>query len=256
MTKTRKPIIAGNWKMHGTRASTAELLNSLKNKVTNNESAEMVIFPPFTFLEQTESILKGSSITWGAQNCADELTGAYTGEVSVAMLKEYGCHYVLVGHSERRSLYDETNEIIAKKFMLAQQAGLQPVLCVGETVMQRQTDQALTVVGDQLEVVLDKAGGVGVLQNAVLAYEPVWAIGTGLTATPEQAQEIHAFLRQQVAQQDPTIAENLCILYGGSVKAANAAALFAMPDIDGGLVGGASLDAQEFLQIYHSLCNN
>jgi len=247
----RKPIIAGNWKMHGTHAMVSELLGALKHGIGNSDAAEMAVFPPYVFLAQTQQMLTGSVIAWGAQNLASESSGAFTGEVAGNMLKEFGCKYVLIGHSERRALYGETDTLTAKKFQLALQCGLKPVLCVGETLEERQSGQTQTVVGRQLAAVLDL--GVENLQDAVLAYEPVWAIGTGLTATPEQAQEVHMALRQQVAKQSASVAENLRILYGGSVKAANAKALFSMPDIDGGLVGGASLDAKEFLQIYHSV---
>lgn len=247
----RIPIIAGNWKMHGTQAMVSELLGALKHGIGNSDAAEMAVFPPYIFLAQVQQMLTGSPITWGAQNLASESGGAFTGEVAGNMLKEFGCKYVLIGHSERRALYGETDAVIAKKFQLALQCGLKPVLCVGETLEERQSGQTQAVVSRQLAAVLDL--GVENLQDAVLAYEPVWAIGTGLTATPEQAQEVHMALRQQVAKHSPSVAENLRILYGGSVKAANAKALFSMPDIDGGLVGGASLDAKEFLQIYYSV---
>lgn len=250
MKKSRKLLIAGNWKMHGTRASVTDLLTHIKKELVVHEQADMVVFPPYVFLEQVEQLLTKTPIAWGAQNVAAEKNGAYTGEISASMLTEFACRYVLVGHSERRSLYGETDEIVAKKFVLAQQAGLCPVLCVGETLEQRKNGQTQEIVCQQLAAVIEYAKSVEVLGNAVLAYEPVWAIGTGLTATPEQAQEVHAVLRQQVAALDADIARQLCILYGGSLKAATAPALFAMPDIDGGLIGGASLDAQEFLQIY------
>ncbi len=247
----RKKLIAGNWKMHGSRAQTDDLLNALKQNIQANARKEMIVFPPFVFLAQTQNLLQNSAIKWGAQSVAAEKQGAYTGEISANMLLEFGCQYVLIGHSERRLLYGETDAVIAQKFMLAKQAGLCPVLCVGETLEQHQQGHTQKIVQHQLASIL--ATGVENLRNAVLAYEPVWAIGTGLTATPEQAQEVHALLRKQVQAQDPTIAQQLCILYGGSVKAANAKALFAMPDIDGGLVGGASLDAQEFLRIYQAV---
>lgn len=244
----RKLLVAGNWKMHGSRAEVAELLGHLKLGIANEQTAEMAVFPPFVFLEQTQKILTGGPIQWGAQNVAAEPKGAFTGEVSAAMLLEFGCRYVLVGHSERRSLYGETDEIVAKKFVLAKQTGLLPVLCVGETLAEREEGRTEQVVKRQLNAVLSQ--GVELFHDAVLAYEPVWAIGTGLTASPEQAQAVHAVLRQQVAENAPDIARKIRILYGGSVKAANAQALFSMPDIDGGLVGGASLDVQEFLKIY------
>ncbi len=251
----RKPIIAGNWKMHGTRASVAELLAALKQGVTSasNDHAEMIVFPPAIFIPQTEQALTGSPIHWGGQNTATEIGGAFTGEISAAMLLEFKCQYVLIGHSERRALYGETDAITVKKFNLAQQAGLQPILCLGETLEERQAGHTRHVVLRQLDAVLKQISDIQQLSHMILAYEPVWAIGTGLNATPEQAQEVHELLREQVAKYAPSIAEKMRILYGGSVKAANANSLFAMPDIDGGLVGGASLNAQEFLQIYHSI---
>lgn len=250
MNKIRKPLIAGNWKMHGSRTMTASLLETLKQNVANSQDVEVAVFPPYVFLQQTEGLLAQSPIQWGAQNLAAEASGAFTGEVSASMLVEFGCRYVLVGHSERRQLYGETDTVIAKKFALALEAGLQPILCLGESLDQRQAGRTQEIVGSQLAKVLAQVGGVGSLTNAILAYEPVWAIGTGLTASPEQAQEVHAALRAQIAEQNVNIADQLRILYGGSVKASNAKALFAMPDVDGGLIGGASLDAQEFLRIY------
>ena len=247
----RKSLIAGNWKMHGNRAMVNDLLSSLKQAVSTSARAEMAVFPPYVFLSQTEHTLSDSIIAWGAQNVAAEKTGAFTGEISPDMLLEFGCRYVLIGHSERRSIYGETDAVIAQKFILAKKSGLIPVLCVGETFMEREVGETYNVVARQLDAVL--AQGAELLLDAVLAYEPVWAIGTGLTATPEQAQEVHFYLRQQVAKYNSTIADKLRILYGGSVKAANAQALFSMPDIDGGLIGGASLDANEFLQIYNTV---
>jgi triosephosphate isomerase len=250
--RNRKFLIAGNWKMHGTRASVTELLAGIKRDFVQHDTTEMAVFPPFVFLEQAERILTDTGIHWGAQNLATETQGAYTGEISATMLREFGCRYVLVGHSERRALYGESDALVAKKFLLAKQAGLCPVLCVGETLEQRKNDRTQEVVTQQLMAAIEQAG-VAALQDTVLAYEPVWAIGTGLTATPEQAQEVHALLRQRIAEQDSNIARQLRILYGGSLKATSAPALFSMPDIDGGLIGGASLDAQEFLQIYNSI---
>lgn len=253
LSAMRKKIVAGNWKMHGTRASVHTLLTELVKQLNTNGAAEMVVFPPYVFLEQTQRLLEGSAIKWGAQNVATEQKGAFTGEISATMLSEFACRYVIVGHSERRASYGETNEVVAKKFAIAKQAGLIPILCVGETLAEREKGMTQQVVSQQLQAVLNLMDGVENLRSAILAYEPVWAIGTGLTATPEQAQEIHMGLRQQVAQHNAGIAQQLSILYGGSVKGNNAKALFAMPDIDGGLVGGASLDAQEFMQIFQSI---
>lgn len=240
--------------MHGTRASVAELLTALKQDVTKESAAkaEMIVFPPAIFLEQTQQSLQTSPIKWGAQNIATETVGAFTGEISVQMLLDFGCRYVLVGHSERRSLYGETNTIVVKKFLQTQQAGLQPILCLGETLEERNNGHTGKVVLQQLDAVLEQITP-NQMELGIIAYEPVWAIGTGLNATPEQAQEVHALLRQQLAKYDQSVAQKMRILYGGSVKAVNAASLFAMPDIDGGLVGGASLNAQEFLQIYNKL---
>jgi triosephosphate isomerase (TIM) len=254
MNKPRQFLIAGNWKMHGTRASVGDLLAQLKHNFVENSAAELVVFPPYVFLEQAERILDDTAIEWGAQNVALENKGAFTGEVAAEMLCEFGCRYVLVGHSERRQLYGESNELVAQKFIAAQRAGMQPILCVGETLEQRKQGLTEKVVTEQLSAVLQMLEDINLLEKAVLAYEPVWAIGTGLTATPEQAQAVHAVLRQQLVMHSASIAQQLRILYGGSLKAANAAALFVMPDIDGGLIGGASLDASEFLQIYqHAL---
>ena len=244
----RRTLIAGNWKMHGSRAMVNDLLTTFKNSSSPDLQAELIVFPPTIFLEQAQKLLAGSHISWGAQNVASELSGAFTGEISANMLLEFGCNYVLIGHSERRHLYGETDTQLAKKFTIATQVGLKPILCVGETLEERQQGRMQAVILKQLNAIL--AAGANQLNNAVLAYEPVWAIGTGITATPEQAQEVHAMLRQAVAKHDQAIAQKLPILYGGSVKATNVKALFNMPDIDGGLIGGASLIADEFLQIY------
>jgi triosephosphate isomerase len=244
----RKPIAAGNWKMHGSRAENADLVRSLIDRIQPEWGCEVLLCPPFTYLWETGIALKDSGIALGAQSVCAEPKGAYTGEVSAAMLKDVGCGYVLVGHSERRQIFGESDELVARKFVAAQSEGLWPVLCLGETLEERENDQTTTVVSRQLDAVVN-VSGVAALANAVIAYEPVWAIGTGRTASPEQAQEVHAMIRGRVAALDATIADSVRILYGGSVKASNAADLFAMPDIDGGLVGGASLKADEFAQI-------
>jgi triosephosphate isomerase len=210
--------------------------------------AEVLVCPPFVYLWETGRLLKDSEVALGAQSVCAESLGAFTGEVSGAMLRDVGCRYVLVGHSERRQLYGESDSLVARKFMAAQTQGLVPVLCVGETLEEREGGRTTEVVARQLEAVLS-VSGVGSLASAVIAYEPVWAIGTGRTASPEQAQEVHAMIRGKVAALDATIASSVRILYGGSVKASNARELFAMADIDGGLVGGASLKAEEFAQI-------
>ena len=227
----RRRLVAGNWKMHGSRTSVAALLDAL---VKANPGPGAAVCAPFPYLQQVSERLKGTAIAWGAQNASEHKEGAYTGEVSVSMLADFGCRYVLVGHSERRQIYRETDAQVAAKFAAVKAAGMTPILCVGETLQEREAGSTEEVVGRQLAAVK--------FEGAVLAYEPVWAIGTGRNATPEQAQAVHAFLRGRVPAETT-------ILYGGSVKPQNAAAIFAMPDVDGGLIGGASLVAQDFLDI-------
>ena len=227
----RVRLVAGNWKMHGSRASIAALLDAL---VEGNPTSSCAVCVPFPYLAQVAERLRGTRIAWGAQNVSEHAQGAYTGEVSAAMLAEFGCRYVIVGHSERRQLYCETDAQVAAKFAAVRSAGMTPLLCVGETLAEREAGNTETVVARQLSPVR--------FADAVLAYEPVWAIGTGRNATPEQAQAVHAFLRRRVPAETP-------ILYGGSVKPQNAAEIFAMPDVDGGLIGGASLAAKDFLDI-------
>ncbi len=244
----RRKLVAGNWKMFGSLAQNEVLLNAVASGMAQMQGVDCTVCVPFPYLAQTQQILRASSVKWGAQDVHQLDKGAYTGEVAASMLCDFGCHYVLVGHSERRSLYGETSQLVAEKFAAAQKAGLLPILCVGETLAQRENGTTEAVVAEQLDAVI-KLLGVQSLRNAVLAYEPVWAIGTGQTASPQQAQAVHAFIRQRVAGLDGQVAQGLCILYGGSVKAANAAELFSMGDIDGGLIGGASLVAEEFLAI-------
>jgi triosephosphate isomerase len=241
----RKKLVAGNWKMHGSLAENAALLDAIKPALAGIDAAVCV---PFPYLAQVQAALAGSSIAWGAQNLSEQTKGAFTGEVSASMLLDFGCRYVIVGHSERRSLYGEHDEVVAKKYVAAQAAGLVPILCVGESLQEREAGVTETVVARQLDAVI-AAAGVASLAKAVVAYEPVWAIGTGKTASPEQAQAVHAFIRGKIAALDAAVAEGLVIQYGGSVKAANAAELMAQPDIDGGLIGGASLIAEEFIAI-------
>ncbi|HEX2586046.1 MAG TPA: triose-phosphate isomerase [Steroidobacteraceae bacterium] len=243
----RRPLVAGNWKMHGSRAENGALLEGLLAKVDTSK-ADVLVCVPFVYLAEIAYQLRGKPVKVGAQSVCAEAQGAFTGEVSASMLKDVGCEYVLVGHSERRSIYQEDDALVARKYMAVQSQGLIPVLCVGETLEQRDANKTFDVVEAQLAAVI-KAAGIASLTKAVVAYEPVWAIGTGRTATPEQAQEVHAFIRQYLAKQDANIANAVQILYGGSVKGANAAELFAMKDVDGGLVGGASLKADEFLKI-------
>lgn len=245
----RKILVAGNWKMHGSKAMVRTLLEGLLAGSSSDGKADLAVFPSFPFLSMTESILSGSHIAWGGQTLNPNAQGAHTGETSGNMLVDMGCRYVLVGHSERRSIYGETDEDVALRFKAALDAGLEPVLCVGETLQEREQDQTEAVVARQLDAVVD-ALGVDVFSRAVIAYEPVWAIGTGLTATPQQAQSVHAFIRDKMTALNVIIADQLRILYGGSVKGSNAAELFAQSDIDGGLVGGASLTAEDFLAIY------
>ncbi|WP_248918625.1 triose-phosphate isomerase [Pseudomonas entomophila] len=241
----RRPMVAGNWKMHGTRASVVELTQGLGN-LSLPSGVEVAVFPPSLFITQVIDGLEGKGINVGAQNSAVQPEqGALTGEVAPSQLAEVGCRYVLIGHSERRQIIGETDEVLNQKFAAAQQSGLTPVLCIGETLAEREAGETLEVVGRQLSSVID-VFGIKAFANAVIAYEPVWAIGTGLTASPQQAQDVHAAIRKQLAAMDAEVAGNMRLLYGGSVKAANAAELFGMPDIDGGLIGGASLNADEF----------
>lgn len=249
----RQMIIAGNWKMNGTKTSAESLLNGIREAHFSN--LELVVFPPYVYLGLAQRLLTGTTVKWGAQNMSAEEEGAFTGEISASMLLDFGCRYVLVGHSERRSLYHETDEMIAAKFARAIEAGLKPILCVGEQLAEREAGKTSSIIRKQMQAILDLPSGMFALANAVIAYEPVWAIGTGLTATPLQAQEIHAAIRGQVAEYSQAIAENLTILYGGSVKPENAAKLLSMTDIDGALVGGASLQIKSFLEIAKS-CNN
>jgi triosephosphate isomerase len=241
----RKKLVAGNWKMHGSLAENAALLAAIKPALAGIEA---VVCVPFPYLAQAQSLLDGSSIAWGAQNMSEQAKGAFTGEVSASMLLDFGCKYVIVGHSERRSLYGESDALVASKYKAAQSAGLTPILCVGESLSERESVVTEAVVARQIDAVIDMAG-VASLTHAVIAYEPVWAIGTGKTATPEQAQAVHAFIRGKLAARDQGVADHVVIQYGGSVKAANAAELMAKPDIDGGLIGGASLVADEFVAI-------
>ena len=245
----RRKLVVGNWKMHGALAQNADLLDALRGGMSQTRNVDCAVCVPFPYLAQAQQKLSGSNIKWGAQDVHQLDEGAYTGEVSAAMLRDFECSYVIVGHSERRALYGESSHLVAEKFIAAQKFGLTPILCIGETLHQRENGTTETVVAGQLDALI-QLGGVQALNNAVVAYEPVWAIGTGKTATSEQAQAVHMFIRQRIAAQDVQIAAALCILYGGSVKANNAAELFAMPDIDGGLIGGASLMADEFLAIY------
>ena len=244
----RQALVAGNWKMNGNRDSAVKLADAVLQASPERASAEVLLCPPFVYLADVARALKGSGVALGAQDLCAEDNGAFTGEVSGSMLNDFDCRYVIVGHSERRALYGESDAMVARKFMAAQKAGLTPILCVGETLAEREAGTTPAVVGRQLQAVLD-AEGIAAFGAAVVAYEPVWAIGTGRTAKSDQSQEVHALIRGLLAAEDAKIAATTRLLYGGSVKASNAAELFRMPDIDGGLVGGASLDAAEFQAI-------
>ena len=239
-----RTLVVGNWKMHGSRQMVAESLAVLSAAAPDLAGVDVAVCPPFPYLQQAAALLAGGPVTLGAQNLAVEPSGAFTGEVSGPMLRDVGCHYVIVGHSERRALFGEDDRLVAQKFRAAKQAGLQPILCVGELLAQREAGDTERVIAAQLDAVLDLCGDQA-LADAVIAYEPVWAIGTGKVASPEQAQAVHRFIRQRVGRENATPT----ILYGGSVKPDNAAGLFAQPDVDGGLIGGASLVAEQFLSI-------
>lgn len=243
-TNARQRLVIGNWKMNGNLAANAALLDAVRSRAGTANGCALAVCVPFPYLAQAQLALSGSAITWGAQDVSVHSSGAYTGEVSAAMLNDFGCRWALVGHSERRTFHGETDAVVAQKASAALQSGLTPVVCVGETLQQQQAGETAAVIAQQLAPVL--ALGAHDVSRMVIAYEPVWAIGTGLTATPQQAQEVHAFIRQSL---NGIGAGQVQVLYGGSVKAANAASLFAMPDIDGALVGGAALVADEFLSI-------
>ena len=244
----RRPLVAGNWKMHGSRAENSALVSAILQGLSGDDGVEVAVCPPFVYLADVIRAVKDTPVAVGAQNVCAEPVGAFTGEVSSAMLRDIGCKYVIVGHSERRQIYREDDALVARKFLAVQQQKLTPILCVGETLEEREKTETEHVVARQLDAVLAVAG-IGALTQAVVAYEPVWAIGTGKNATPEQAQAVHAFIRGRLARQDANIGGAIRILYGGSVKAANAGELFGMSDVDGGLVGGASLKGEEFMRI-------
>ena len=243
-----RTVVAGNWKLDGTRAGAAALVTEIAAAADSVGAVELVILPPFPYIGKLVARFAGSALSFGAQDVSEHAEGAFTGEVSAAMLADIGARHVLVGHSERRQYHAESSELVARKFEAAQHAGLVPILCVGESLEQRESGQTESVIAGQLQPILDRVGTIG-FARAVVAYEPVWAIGTGRTASPEQAQDVHAFIRGQIAAGDATIAGSLPILYGGSVKPGNASSLFAQADVDGGLIGGASLVAADFLAI-------
>ncbi len=241
----RRSIVAANWKLNGSLEMAKSLVMAIDTHSDGLEGVDAVICPPFPYLNAVAANISASNVHLGAQSVAEKQDGAYTGEVSAEMVAEMGCTYAIVGHSERREYYGETDAIVAAKFLRIQAAGLLPILCVGESLQQREQGIMQDTIVRQVNAVVAEAG-ISNMQNAVLAYEPIWAIGTGKTASPDQAQEVHAIIRSEIAKQSGDIAQGLRILYGGSVKANNAAELFSQPDIDGGLIGGASLDAEQF----------
>jgi len=244
----RAKLVAGNWKMNGSLAANQALLKTALPALFPLKGAEFAVCVPFPYLAQVQQALRGQNVALGAQDVCQFENGAYTGGVSASMVAEFGCRYAIVGHSERRSVFGDTDEIVAEKFAAVIQQGMTPILCVGETLAEREGGVTETVVARQLDAIV-KRNGMATLGKSVIAYEPVWAIGTGRTATPEQAQAVHAYIRGRVTTADSRLADQLPILYGGSVKAGNAAQLFAMADVDGGLIGGASLVAEEFIAI-------
>jgi triosephosphate isomerase len=247
-TGMRQILVAGNWKLNGSLDSVKQLVSGIMAGVGDTGDTQIAVCPPFIYIPLVADLLAGGKIALGSQDISDQESGAFTGEVSGPMLKDYACTYAIVGHSERRALYAEDDEFTARKFAAARKAGLTPILCVGETLEEREQGITEAVVARQLDAVIDLEG-IAAIAAAVIAYEPVWAIGTGKTATPDQAQDVHAFIRGKLAGLDQAVADKVQILYGGSVKGSNAAELFAMQDIDGGLIGGASLAADDFLAI-------
>ena len=244
----RKKLVAGNWKMHGSRSMAEGLMEEIISGAPLDD-IDVLVLPPYPYLAPLAEKYGSSGVGFGAQDVSEHQgQGAFTGEVSATMVADLGCRWALVGHSERRHHHTESNEKVARKFAAVRAAGLTPILCVGETLHQREAGETMEVIQQQLHAVL-ALNGIGSFDTAVISYEPVWAIGTGKTASPAQAQEVHAFIRSQLAQEDAMIARLTRLLYGGSVKPANAAELFAQPDVDGGLIGGASLVASEFLAI-------
>ena len=248
----RNRFVIGNWKLNGSLATNALLLNALKSGVIAKPGRSCGVCVPAPYLSQVQTDLNGSNIDWGSQDVSRVDAGAFTGEVSAAMVADFGSRYAIVGHSERRAIFGESDETVAVKFGLALRAELTPILCIGELLAEREAGKTEEVVWRQLQAVI-AAHGTKSLSKAILAYEPVWAIGTGKTATPGQAEEVHAFLRGRISVLDKAVSDGLSILYGGSVKKSNAAELFGMPNIDGGLIGGASLVAEEFLGIWNAL---
>ena len=247
----RQKFVVGNWKLNGSLSGNETLLRAILKEVTPCEGRHLAVCVPAPYLAQVRGLLEGTPVAWGGQDVSRFEKGAYTGEVSGAMLREFGATFTIVGHSERRSVFGDSDAGVAEKYAAARKAGLTPIFCVGETLEERERGVTEAVLARQLDAVLEKSGPAA-LDGGLVAYEPVWAIGTGKTATAAQAQEAHAFLRGRVAKQDAAVAGRLPMLYGGSVKGSNAAELFAMPDVDGGLIGGASLVAEDFLAIWRA----
>ena len=244
----RKPFVAGNWKLNGTRESNERLVQGILANTAALDGCDVMVCPPFVYLREVGLAITGTNVLLGSQDLAMETVGAFTGEVSGEMLRDVGCSHAIIGHSERRASFGDTDSVVAKKFQAAHAQGIQPILCVGESLEEREAGVTMDIVERQIAAVM-QVGGAGLFAASIVAYEPVWAIGTGLTATPQQAQEVHAHIRGIIAAADAKIAGGLRIIYGGSVKSSNASDLFGMDDIDGGLIGGASLDATEFVTI-------
>jgi triosephosphate isomerase len=244
----RQTLVVGNWKLNGTLSSITDLIAGIKGQLPSVKDTELAVCPPYIYLSYVQQLLEGVDLSLGAQDCSDQESGAYTGEVAAAMLNEFACKYVIIGHSERRHVYGDTNEAVATKFAHVVKNKLTPILCVGETLQEREEGHTEVVISKQINAVLDLFG-IDAFKNAVIAYEPVWAIGTGQVATPSQAQEVHEEIRLTLDAQNKDIAANMRILYGGSMKPQNAKELLEQPDIDGGLIGGAALKAEDFIGI-------
>ena len=244
----RRPVVAGNWKLNGTRKSVATLTQEIITGLGSTNDIDAILCPPFIHIAEVQELIQNSSLKLGAQNVSEQSAGAFTGEISADMLKEFSCGYAIIGHSERRTIYNESNDIIASKFKAASNAGLTPILCVGETLEQRENNQTENVIIAQLDSVINNVD-IKMFDNAIIAYEPIWAIGTGKTASPSQAQDVHQLIRNRFSTINKALADKLPILYGGSVKPSNSNELFSQPDIDGGLIGGASLNSEDFLAI-------
>ncbi len=244
----RQPLVAGNWKLNGSLNSISELISGIRERLPSVKQAELAVCPPYIYLSHVQKLLEGVNVSLGAQDCSDQESGAYTGEIAAAMVKEFGCKYNIIGHSERRHIYGDSNEKVATKFAHVIKNGLIPILCVGETLEEREAGHTEVIVAKQINAVLDLFG-IEAFRKAVIAYEPVWAIGTGQVATPAQAQEVHEEIRLTLDAKNKDIAANIRILYGGSMKPENAKELLQQPDIDGGLIGGAALKADDFIGI-------